>query len=646
MNINIISRGKGKSAVGAAAYRAGTLIKNEYDGQIHDYSRKEGVVFTELFFPVDAPDSDDRAALWNAVEKIEKAKNAQLAREVRLALPAEFTLEQNINLVHEYVKHNFVMEGMCADICIHDKLDGNPHAHVLLTMRPFERDGSWGAKSKMEYILDDNGERIKLPSGRPKTKKISTTGWDERSNAETWRKAWQDSLNQHLENNGYETRVDHRSYERQGVEQLPTIHMGVSASQMEEKGIRTERGDINRRIKAANAKLKTLDEQIHNIKNPPKPKMIIDLENSIKAQDSPAYANWAKIFNLQQAAHTLLYIQENGFTDIDSLQSSHQQAKTDHADIQKQIRDVKAKVKSLTAQKEQAEIYRKTLDVYKKYNAPGQISYFKNQYHDKHKNDIEAHKKAKAYIYDELKLEKFPSLKKLSGEINKLHEQEKALRASLPDANKKITSLNIITHNARMLLGYDKLESQHLDHATVPQDLRAIPVYKSSFVEAEKAGKLDVYFQNTQLNRECAVAIQQAISKHKTFLSTLNYTKYDYEAAANEVSAMYGRGRVEYVLAAAVESDMQNKFADYKEWASQKKLPVEPHGIHVPIRDDLLCGFIKHIQDNPLQISVADTWGKNISFADKLASAERRVKEQSQSRTTPAPQKKRNDEAR
>jgi len=125
MNINIISRGKGKSAVAAAAYRAGEVIKNEYDGEVHDYSKKKGVVHTQLFLPVDAPDFYDRAELWNSVEKIEKAKNAQLAREVRVALPNELSLEQNINLVHEYVRDNFVCHGMVVDFSIHDKGDSN-----------------------------------------------------------------------------------------------------------------------------------------------------------------------------------------------------------------------------------------------------------------------------------------------------------------------------------------------------------------------------------------------------------------------------------------------------------------------------------------------------------------------------------------
>ena len=161
-SIKIISRGKGKSAVAAAAYRSGEALTNEYDGITHDYTRKGGIVHTEILLPDNAPAAyADRSVLWNAVEKAEKAKNAQLAREIEIALPHELTREQGISLVREYVKEQFVNAGMCADICLHDKNDGNPHAHIMLTMRPIEQDGLWGAKQKKEYILDKDGNKIR-----------------------------------------------------------------------------------------------------------------------------------------------------------------------------------------------------------------------------------------------------------------------------------------------------------------------------------------------------------------------------------------------------------------------------------------------------------------------------------------------------
>lgn len=163
-SIKIISRGKDKSAVAAAAYRSGETLTNEYDGVTHDYTRKGGIVHTEILLPDHAPaEYADRSLLWNAVEKIEKAKNAQLAREIEIALPQKLTIEHSISLVREYVKEQFVNAGMCADFAIHDKQDGNPHAHIMLTMRPIEQGGAWGAKQKKEYILDKDGGKIYDP---------------------------------------------------------------------------------------------------------------------------------------------------------------------------------------------------------------------------------------------------------------------------------------------------------------------------------------------------------------------------------------------------------------------------------------------------------------------------------------------------
>ena len=202
-NIGIVSRGKGKSAVAAAAYRSGEKITNEWDGMTHDYTRKRGVVHTEILLPPHAPPSfSDRAALWNSVELYEKAGNAQLAREIDAALPIELSREEQIRLVREYCSSQFVSRGMCVDFAIHDTGSGNPHCHIMLTMRPLDERGAWAAKSQKEYDLDENGERIRLPSGRYKTHKVDLTGWNDKGNALLWRKAWADISNAYLERAG------------------------------------------------------------------------------------------------------------------------------------------------------------------------------------------------------------------------------------------------------------------------------------------------------------------------------------------------------------------------------------------------------------------------------------------------------------
>ena len=267
-SIKIVSRGKGKSAVAAAAYRSGEKITNEWDGMIHDYTRKRGIVHSEILLPPNAPpDFQDRGTLWNSVEQIEKACNSQLARELEVALPIELSREEQVRLVRAYCSSQFVSRGMCADFNIHDTGSGNPHAHILLTMRPMNERGKWLPKSKKEYVLDENGERIRLSSGRYKTRKVDLVDWNSQENAEVWRKVWADLANEFLERNNRPERIDHRSYERQGIDQIPTVHIGVAASQMEKKGIATERGELNRNIKAANRILREIRRLVRGLKD-------------------------------------------------------------------------------------------------------------------------------------------------------------------------------------------------------------------------------------------------------------------------------------------------------------------------------------------------------------------------------------------
>ena len=228
-SIKIVSRGKGKSAVAAAAYRSGEKLTNEWDGLTHDYTKKGGVVHSEILLPAHAPPAfSDRSTLWNSVELSEKSNNTQLAREVEIALPVELSREEQTRLVREYCSSQFVSKGMIADFNLHDTGGGNPHAHILLTMRPLDEKGAWLPKSKKEYVLDENGEKIRLPSGRYKTRKVDLVDWNNRENAEVWRRAWADLANDFLAQNNRPERIDHRSHAERGMDELPTVHMGVA----------------------------------------------------------------------------------------------------------------------------------------------------------------------------------------------------------------------------------------------------------------------------------------------------------------------------------------------------------------------------------------------------------------------------------
>lgn len=367
-SIKIISRGKGKSAVAAAAYRAGEKITNEFDGEIHDFTRKGGVVHTEILLPAHAPaEYADRATLWNAVEKIEKAKNAQLAREIELALPRELTREQGISLVREYVKWHFVAAGMCADVCLHDTGGGNPHAHVMLTMRPFDECGVWGAKQKKEYILDRDGNKIYDRKKRQyKCKSVPATDWNEQTKAEEWRAAWAQFCNQVLEQNGHAERIDHRSYERQGIDQIPTVHLGVAASAMEKRGIRTERGDLNREIEITNQKLRQLKARISKLQKWLKeeqantePSTLADYIQGIlsrRAQEGKSQVSQS-LYNLKDAAKMLNFLQANNIMDTAGLDEKFKSMIGEQLDIQGKLKPVERRLATLKKHIEQSDIY-------------------------------------------------------------------------------------------------------------------------------------------------------------------------------------------------------------------------------------------------------------------------------------------------
>jgi ATP-dependent exoDNAse (exonuclease V) alpha subunit len=289
-SIKIISRAGGRSAVASAAYRSGEKLYNDETGLIHDFTNKGGVIMNEILLPINAPERyRDREILWNEVQKIEKRSDAQFAREIEVALPVEMSREQQIACVRDYVQENFVKRGMIAGWALHDKADGNPHAHILLTMRGIDEHEEWLQKQKTVFAnaRDDKGRPIYNPdlpvydsknrdaasqyripqldqNGKQKTRvrkgkgteylwekiSISANDWNEHSQAEIWRASWAEHCNRYLD---VEHKIDHRSYERQGIEKEPSIHEGVTAKQMEAEGKVSDRCQMNREIKERNS---------------------------------------------------------------------------------------------------------------------------------------------------------------------------------------------------------------------------------------------------------------------------------------------------------------------------------------------------------------------------------------------------------
>lgn len=240
-HVKMVSRGKGKSAVGKAAYISGEKIKNEYDNMTHDYRKKKEIVHKEILLPDNAPQKfKKRSVLWNAVEKSETRKNSQTARNIDAALPVELSRAEQVDLVRNFCNQCFVSSGMCVDFAIHDKNDGNPHVHILLTTRR----------------VDENGFTTKDRS------------WNDRDLLKLWRERWADWCNHKLHSVSDE-RIDHRSYVEQGIEKVPQLHLGAAACAIEKKGYRTDKGSRNRKIQLANT-----DAEIERIKS-----LLTDIRN-------------------------------------------------------------------------------------------------------------------------------------------------------------------------------------------------------------------------------------------------------------------------------------------------------------------------------------------------------------------------------
>ena len=307
----MISRGTGRSVVAAAAYASCSKIYNDYDGMMHDYTRKHGCVYSEIFLPSNAPPEwQDRTELWNAVEAAEKAKDSRLARELIVALPVEIGLDEWKAILKDFISKQCVNKGMCADVSIHDTDGHNPHAHILLTMRPIDDKGKWQAKTQKEYLCKRGDEERGFTAAEFKTaqadgwekqyqykvdkKKLYMTPteaeqqgyervsknpkstrygrqnpicaeWNSEEQVLRWRKAWEGVTNKALEQNSIDARVDCRSFKECGIDEQPTIHEGVSAHIIEQRGGVPERCEMNRQIKADNALLLEIKKQIKKL---------------------------------------------------------------------------------------------------------------------------------------------------------------------------------------------------------------------------------------------------------------------------------------------------------------------------------------------------------------------------------------------
>ncbi|MBR3104140.1 MAG: MobA/MobL family protein [Lachnospiraceae bacterium] len=298
-HVDRVSRGAGQSAVAAAAYRAGEKLQDDYYGGFHDYTKKGGVIMSEILLPENAPERfSDRQTLWNELEKVEKHPKAQLAYSFDFALQNELSREENIRIAREFIMQNFVARGMICDVAFHDPGKGeddipNPHVHVLAPIRPLKEDGSWGSKQHREYVLDENGNRIKGPDGEDLFNAVWDTDWGRPETLQHWRAEWARTVNEAFERNGIPERVDHRSYIDQGLDLLPQVHEGPKVRAMEARGLKTDKGEWNRFIKSIN---KALTKILNTFKS-----ILEDIEERKKAEALAREENRARAKELFEA---------------------------------------------------------------------------------------------------------------------------------------------------------------------------------------------------------------------------------------------------------------------------------------------------------------------------------------------------------
>ena len=293
------------------------------------------MVCSEILLPPHAPaEYADRQTLWNAVEKAEQHPKAQLAYSFDFTLQNEFSLEENIALARQFLLDEFVCRGMVVDFAVHqpDREGGiqNPHVHVLCPIRPIGPDGSWGAKQHRVYELDENGNRIRDEAGNYVFNAVPTTDWGRPETLEHWREAWAGLCNAKFAEKGLAVRIDHRSYERQGIDRLPTVHEGPAVRQMEAKGIRTDKGSLNRLIRAVNALLQKIRDEIGaaagwlserpaELCNPEAPSIAELLGEYYTMRNAGAYSNKAKVGNLKRYSEDVAFLQARGIVDVDGL---------------------------------------------------------------------------------------------------------------------------------------------------------------------------------------------------------------------------------------------------------------------------------------------------------------------------------------
>ena len=475
-HVDIVSRSKGASVIAKAAYNARDKLKDDYYGKTHDYSKKDDLVFSKIFLPEHIPkEFSNREYLWNSVEKIEKSKNSQLARNLLFTLPRELNEKDRIKLISEFIEENFTSKGMIADCNIHNPTasdnEEQPHAHILLTLREIDEHGKWKPKCRKEYIFDENGEKIKLKSGNYKSRKVNLNDWNEPNKAKEWRENFSKKANEYLAKNNIDKRIDPRTFEEQGREELPQIHLGTASLQMEKKGIQTERGNHNRKIIAFNLEFKKLKAELSKLTSWIS-SLLVNLQSKYdeyKQSRQDEIDNKAELFNLYEYIsiyHELqgekarklnpyasnkkigadlrrfskarIYLKDNDLRTIADLQEKIGTLQSQNKKINQDIKVKTTRIESLNKCFVYADIIKNNKQIFEEWNSK---SLFKDSFYKSHKEQIDKYKRARAIIEkitgsSAIKSKDWQKeIENLEDEITKLNNQSQSIKEEYESIN-------------------------------------------------------------------------------------------------------------------------------------------------------------------------------------------------------------------
>ena len=456
-HVTQVKRSAGQSAVAAAAYRAGEKLYSEYYGENNDYTRKGGVICSDILLPTHAPPGyADRQTLWNAVEHAERGKKAQLAYSFDIALQNELSLDENIALVQQFLSEQFVGRGMIVDYAVHQPDNhgagiSNPHFHVLCPIRPLDENGKWGAKQRRVCREDENGDRILGDDGKPLFDAVPTTDWGNPETLEAWRQAWADLCNAKFAEKGLACRIDNRSYLRQSLELLPSVHEGPSVRAMEKRGISTEKGELNRWIQNTNAAIKDIRKKIaslldwlkdvqEKLDKPQTPNLMELLSAYYTNRNAGAWSDKAKSGNVKQFSEAINYLTANELYTVEALKARISSHNEKMHELKDRMDGTRSRMKEIDELLRYADTYARFLPVYKKLNAikwKGEREKFQEAHKDELAMFYMARRKLKAHVSPEGKL----PVSKWKRERAKLQEVNAAAYAEYKPIREDFTKL-------------------------------------------------------------------------------------------------------------------------------------------------------------------------------------------------------------